>query len=391
MFNFFKMLLNKKWCGVYLDHAATTPLEPEVLKAMLPYLKEKFGNPSSLYTLGVEAKQAVEESRLVISKILNCSPEEIIFEGSGTESNNHALIGTALANRARGNHLITSVIEHHAVLHACEFLESQGFEVTYLPVNQDGLVNLKMLAESIRPETILVSIMYANNEIGTIQPIDEISKIVKQKNSQILFHTDACQAAAYLDLNVNALGVDLLTINGSKIYGPKGIGTLYVKRGIAIQPIIHGGSQENSKRAGTENVASIVGLAKALELVQKNKEAENKRLLSLRDKLISGLLKIKNISLNGSAQERLSNNVNITIAGIEGEKVMMALDKLAIACSIGSACTSGDPDPSHVILALGKSYQEAHGSLRFTLGHSSKEKDINYLLKVLPKVIEKLR
>jgi len=385
----YKNMFTKK--TIYLDHAATTPLEPKVLKVMLPYLKEKFGNPSSLSTLGVEAKTAVKEARLIISKILNCEPEEIIFEGSGTESDNHALIGTALANRARGNHLITSVIEHHAVLHACEFLESQGFEVTYLPVDKEGLVNLEMLAESIRPETILVSIMYANNEIGTIQLLSEISTIIKTKNPQILFHTDACQAAGYLDLNVKTLGVDLITINGSKIYGPKGIGALYVKNGTAIQPIIHGGAQENSKRAGTENVAGIVGLSKALELAQKNKETENKRLLALRDKLISGSLKIKNVSLNGSAEKRLSNNVNITIKGINGEKVMMELDKLGIACSIGSACTSGNPDPSHVILALGKGYEEARGSLRFTLGHNNTEKDINYLIKILPQVIQMLK
>ena len=376
--------------SIYLDHAATTPLEPKVLQAMLPYLKKKFGNPSSLYGLGAEAKNAIEDARLTISKILNCLPEEIIFEGSGTEADNHALIGAALANRAKGNHLITSVIEHHAILHACEFLETQGFEVTYIPVDKDGLINLDMLSESIRPETILVSIMYANNEIGTIEPIKKISEIIKEKNPRILFQTDACQAAGYLNLEVNDLGVDLLTINGSKIYGPKGVGALYVKQGTAIQPLIHGGAQENSQRAGTENVASIVGLAKALELAQRNKEQENSRLLKLRDYLIQGLFKIPGISLNGNAESRLPNNVNIAIKGVDGGKVMMELDKLGFACSIGSACTSGNPDPSHVILALGKGYEEARGSLRFSLGRENTKKDLFYLLKVFSSIIERL-
>ena len=375
---------------IYLDHAAITPLEPKVLQAMLPYLKKKFGNPSSLYGLGLEAKKAIEDARLIISKILNCLPEEIIFEGSGTEADNHALIGAALANRAKGNHLITSVIEHHAILHACEFLETQGFEVTYIPVNKDGLVNLDMLSESIRPETILVSIMYANNEIGTIEPIKKISEIIKEKNSRILFQTDACQAAGYLSLEVNDLGVDLMAINGSKIYGPKGVGALYVKKGTAIQPLIHGGAQENSQRAGTENVASIVGLAKALELVQKNKEQENSRLLKLRDYLIQGLLKIPGVSLNGSAKNRLPNNVNIAIKGVDGVKVIMELDKLGVACSIGSACTSSNPDPSHVILALSQGYEEARGSLRFSLGRENTKKDLFYLLKVFSSIIERL-
>ena len=375
---------------IYLDHAAITPLEPKVLQAMLPYLKKKFGNPSSLYGLGLEAKKAIEDARLIISKILNCLPEEIIFEGSGTEADNHALIGAALANRAKGNHLITSVIEHHAILHACEFLETQGFEVTYIPVNKDGLVNLDMFSESIRPETILVSIMYANNEIGTIEPIKKISEIIKEKNSRILFQTDACQAAGYLSLEVNDLGVDLMAINGSKIYGPKGVGALYVKKGTAIQPLIHGGAQENSQRAGTENVASIVGLAKALELVQKNKEQENSRLLKLRDYLIQGLLKIPGVSLNGSAKNRLPNNVNIAIKGVDGVKVIMELDKLGVACSIGSACTSSNPDPSHVILALSQGYEEARGSLRFSLGRENTKKDLFYLLKVFSSIIERL-
>lgn len=358
---------------------------------MKPFGVKKFGNPSSLYFLGREAKTAIAKSRLEIAKILNCSATEIIFEGSGTESVNHALIGAALANRARGNHIITGAIEHHAVLHACEFLESQGFEVTYLPVNKEGLVRLDLLKESIRPETIMVSILCANNEIGTIQPIKEISQLIKSASPSILFHTDACQAAGYLSLDVQDLGVDLLSINGSKIYGPKGTGLLYVKAGTAIMPIIHGGEQENSRRAGTENVSGIVGLSTALQLVQQNKEPEGRRLIKLRDKLIDGLLEIDGVSLNGSAVNRLPNNVNVTIEGVSGEKLVLELDKLGICCSTGSACTSGRVDPSHVIVALGTAYQTARGSLRFSLGKASTVADIDYLLKVLPLIVKRLR
>lgn len=376
---------------IYLDHAATTYLDPKVERAMKPFGATKFGNPSSLYSLGKEAKAAIAKSRLEIAQILNCSATEIIFEGSGTESVNHALIGAALANRARGNHLITSATEHHAVLHSCEFLESQGFEVTYLPVDKEGLVRLDLLKESIRPETILVSIMSANNEIGAIQPIKEISQLIKSVSPSILFHTDACQAAGYLTLDVSELGVDLLSINGSKIYGPKGTGLLYVKAGIAIQPIIHGGEQENSQRAGTENVSGIIGLATALQLVQQNKAAEGRRLIKLRDKLIDGLLKIDGVSLNGGQANRLPNNVNVTVEGVSGEKLVLELDKLGICCSTGSACTSGRVDPSHVIVALGNGYEQARGSLRLTLGHSNTEKEIDHVLKVLPEIIKRSR
>src|SRR3989338_3095343 len=376
---------------IYLDHAAITPLEPKVLQAMLPYLKKKFGNPSSLYGLGLEAKKAIEDARLIISKILNCLPEEIIFEGSGTEADNHALIGAALANRGKGNHLITSAIEHHAVLHACEFLETQGFEVTYLPVDRDGIVKLDELKKSIRPETILVSIMFANNEIGTVQPIQEIKKTIKQKNKNTLFHTDACQAAGFYELKVNDLGVDLMTINGSKIYGPKGMGILYVRRCVNINPLIHGGSQEAGQRAGTENVAGIVGLAKALELVQKEREKENQRLIKLRDKLIKGLLKIPKTFLNGHPIKRLPNKINVTILDVEGEAMLFHLDAKGICGSTGSACTSGTLEPSHVIVALGHPYEVAPGSLRFTLGRCNTEEDVDYVLEVLPPIAEKLR
>ena len=312
----------------YFDHAATTYLAPRVVKAMEPYWSEKFGNPSALYAKGREAKAAIDQARAQVAQIFNCSPGEIIFEGSGTESDNHALIGTALANKARGNHIITSTIEHHAVLHALGFLETQGFEVTYLPVDSDGLIKLAELEKAIRPETILVSIMLANNEIGTVQPIKEISAVIKSAGQPIMFHTDACQAAGFYELDVASLGVDLMTVNGSKIYGPKGTGVLYVKKGTAIQPYIHGGGQENGRRAGTENVAGIVGLATALELVQAEKEQENERLLKLRSKLIDGLLKIPKVVLNGHPEKRLPNNVNVTIKDIEGEAMLLHLDRV---------------------------------------------------------------
>ena len=375
----------------YFDHAATTYLAPRVVKAMEPYWSEKFGNPSALYAKGREAKAAIDQARAQVAQIFNCSPGEIIFEGSGTESDNHALIGTALANKARGNHIITSTIEHHAVLHALGFLETQGFEVTYLPVDRDGLIKLAELEKAIRPETILVSIMLANNEIGTVQPIKEISAVIKSAGQPIMFHTDACQAAGFYELDVASLGVDLMTVNGSKIYGPKGTGVLYVKKGTAIQPYIHGGGQENGRRAGTENVAGIVGLATALELVQGEKEQENERLLKLRSKLIDGLLKIPKVVLNGHPEKRLPNNVNVTIKDIEGEAMLLHLDEYGIAASTGSACTSGSLEPSHVILALGHPYEMAHGSIRFSLGHSNTAADIDFLLKVFPPIIEKLR
>lgn len=376
---------------IYLDHAATTYLRPEVVKAMAPFWTDKYGNPSSLYQKGREAKSVIEEARAQVAAVFNCLPAEIIFEGSGTESDNHAIIGTALANVGRGNHIITSAIEHHAVLHACGFLETQGFEVTYLPVDRDGLVKLDELKKAIRPETILVSIMFANNEIGTIQPIKEIGQIVKSFSQPIIFHTDACQAAGYYSLDVNELGVDLMTINGSKIYGPKGTGALYVRNGVNIRPIIHGGGQEGSRRAGTENVAGIVGLATALELAQKEREKESQRLIKLRNSLIKELLKLPKVVLNGHPTKRLPNNVNVTIMDIEGEAMLLHLDENGICASTGSACTSNSLEPSHVILALGHPYEMAHGSIRFTLGHTNSEKDIGYLMKVFPPIIEKLR
>jgi len=374
-----------------LDHAATTYVDSRVVEAMAPFWSKQFGNPSSLYALGRSAKAAMAQARAKMATIFGCQPAEIIFEGSGTESDNHALIGTALANQSRGKHIITSVIEHHAVLHACEFLESQGFEVTYLPVDHDGLVKLDELKQALREDTILVSIMYANNEIGTIQPIKEISQIIKSSNKQIIYHTDACQAAGFFELKVDELGVDLLTLNGSKIYGPKGTGVLYVRNGTTISSLIHGGLQEAGRRAGTENVAGIVGLTKALELAQSERESEAARLTKLRNKLTAGLLKISKVILNGHPTKRLPNNVNVTVLDIEGESMLLYLDEQGVMASTGSACTSGSLEPSHVILALGYSYEIAHGSLRFSLGKVNTDKDIEYVLKIMPEIVEKLR
>ena len=376
---------------IYLDHAATTYLDPRVEKAMLPYGQKKFGNPSALYSKGREAMTAVESARKMVADFFSCLPKEVVFEGSGTESDNHAIIGTALANQARGKHIITTAIEHHAVLHACEFLESQGFTVTYLPVDKSGLVTPKQVVDAVRPDTILVSIMYANNEIGTIEPIAEIAEKLREKNPQIIFHTDACQAAGFFDLNVQKLGVDLLTVNGSKVYGPKGTGALYIRNGVAVANLIHGGAQENSRRAGTENVAGIVGLATALTIAKKEGAKESVRLIKMRDQLIKGLLKMPKVILNGHPFKRLPNNVNVTIADLEGEGLLLYLDSLGISASTGSACTSASLDPSHVITAIGLPYEMAHGSIRFSFGRCNKPSDVSYLLKALPPIIKKLR
>jgi cysteine desulfurase len=396
---------------IYLDHAATTYLDPRVKAAMGPYWEKNFGNPSSLHQEGCEARNALTSARKKIASLVGASPDEIIFTNGGTESDNLAILGTAKSVIQRATltltsdanvprwHIVTTKIEHHAVLNSCKELERQGFEITYLKVDKNGIVDLKELKKSLRKETILVSIMYANNEIGTIQPIAEISKIIRnfrlkevQLPSMPLFHTDAIQAAGYFDLNVQKLGVDLLSVNGSKIYGPKGIGFLYVKRGARIAPLIYGGEQERGLRSGTENVPAIIGLSKAFEISRNERERESRRLIKLRDYLIQGILnKIPDSSLNGHPTSRLPNNVNATISGIEGETLILYLDANGIACSTGSACTSVSLEPSHVITALGKSKKDAHCSIRFTLGRKTTQSDIDYVLKVLPKVVEKLR
>ncbi|MDO8647214.1 MAG: cysteine desulfurase family protein [Candidatus Diapherotrites archaeon] len=377
---------------IYLDFAATTFTRPEVLKAMNPFFTRDFGNPSSLHNAGLKAKKALADSRQKVAGIIGARPEEVIFTGSGTESINLAIKGVAraLKKQGKGNHIITSKIEHHAVLDSCRFLqENEGFEITYLSVDKYGTVDLEELSERITSKTILISIMYANNEIGTIQPIHDIAKIARESN--VLFHTDACQAGFELDVNVQNLGVDLMTLNGSKIYGPKGTGMLFVKKGTPIQAIIQGGGQERGLRSGTENVPGIVGFAKALEICQKQKSKEAKRQEKLRDYFIKKLKKIPGVVLNGHPTERLPNNVNVSIMGIEGEAMLLRLNELGVCASSGSACTSTSLDPSHVILATGVSFEQAHGSLRFSLGLTTTKKDLDFIMQKLPKIVKDLR
>lgn len=376
---------------IYLDHAATTYADPRVVEAMKPYWTDAFGNPGSFNSAGLRVLRALNNARTTTARILNCAPEEVIFTGSGTESINLAIQGVFRANRTKGKHIITSAVEHHAVLETCEYLQKhEGAQVTMLPVDRYGRVSPEKLEQAIRPDTILITIMYANNEIGTINNIPELAKVAKKH--KVLFHTDACQAAGMLDIDVKKLGVDLLTINGSKIYGPKGTGALFVRRGTPIHPIIHGGGQEFRLRSGTENMPAIIGFAKALELAQQEREQENARLTKLRDKLIKGILStIPKTFLNGHPVERLPNNANISFMDIEGEALLLMLNEHGICASTGSACTSKSLDPSHVILALGLPYEASHGSIRFTLGKRTTESDIDKVLEVLPGIVQKLR
>lgn len=384
---------------IYLDNAATTPVDPQVLEAMLSYFGDKYGNPGSIYGLGREAKKAISDARKMVSDILACHENEIVFTAGGTESVNLALIGFAHKNQLAGKnkgHIITTKIEHHAVLNTCAQLQKEGFTVTYLDVDRDGLVTPQQVEKAIKKETILVSIMYANNEIGTIEPIATVGKLLKKinaarKHQPIIFHTDACQAAGYLNIHVNDLGVDILTLNGSKLYGPKGIGALYIRAGIEIEPIIFGGGQEKRLRSGTENVPGIVGLAKALKMASDMREKEVKRLTDLRDYFIARLEKdIPNSFINGHKTKRLPNNINVSILGIEGESALLYLDAKGISCSTGSACSASDLEPSHVILALGHPYEYAHGALRFTLGRHTTKQDIDFVMSVLPDIVKRL-
>ncbi|MFQ6058344.1 MAG: cysteine desulfurase NifS [Anaerolineae bacterium] len=376
---------------IYLDHAATTPVHPKVLEAMLPYFSERYGNASSIYSLGREALHALDEARATVAEILGAREREIIFTSCGSESDNLAIRGIAFANRSRGNHIITSPIEHHAVLHTCEQLEKHfGFQVTYLPVDQYGRVNPDDVGRAITDRTILITIMYANNEVGTIQPIAEIGKIARAKG--IPFHTDAVQAGGALDLDVNALNVDLLSLSAHKFYGPKGVGILYARRGLRLLPTQTGGAHERNRRAGTENVAGIVGAATALKLAQESREENNRRVAALRDRLMEGILsRIPRAQLTGHPTERLPNNASFTIEFIEGEGLLLSLDMQGICASSGSACTSASLEPSHVLLAMGIPPEVAHGSLRLTLGHENTEEEINYVLEVLPGIVERLR
>ena len=381
---------------VYLDHAATTPLDPRVKEVMEPYMTDAYGNPSSFHSEGKKAKDAIDAARTSVAGVLGAHADEILFTSGGTESDNLAVLGIA---RAQGKgHIIASTIEHQAVMESVVHLEKkEGFEVTYVPVDKLGVVNPDDVEKALRPDTVLVTIMMANNEIGTIEPIAEIGNRIQKYRKAAgtkfpLFHTDACQAAGALDLNVEKLHVDLLTFNGSKIYGPKGVGALYVKRGIKLTPLIFGGAQEKGIRPGTENVAGIVGLAKALQIAEVEKASEAARLIPLREKLIKGILEtIPKTRLNCHATERLPNNVNISIMDLEGEALLLYLDAQGVYASTGSACTSASLDPSHVILALGMPYEVAHGSIRFTLGRSTTAEDIDYVLEVLPPLVEKLR
>jgi cysteine desulfurase len=384
---------------IYLDHAATTYLDPRVKEEMEPYWIKHFGNPSAIYEEGRVVNRVLSETRKEVASIINAKPNEIIFTGGGTESDNLAILGAARAYKKYGNHIITTKVEHHAVLHAFSALEKEGFKTTYIDVDKDGIIDLKKFKAALKKETILVSVMLVNNEIGTIQPIAEISKIIRahRKTNSLsgplpLLHTDAIQGAAYLDLNVSKLGVDLMSLNGSKIYGPKGVGLLYIKQGIDLEPVIHGGGQEKNLRSGTENVPGIVGFVKALELVQKDREKESERLIKLRDMLIDGILEeIPDSVLNGSKEERVPHNVNVSFYGVEGESVVLYLDAKGIACSTGSACSSSSLETSHVIKALNRSYEYAHGSIRFSLGKVTTKEDIEYVLKVLPLTIKTLR
>ncbi|HZJ57625.1 MAG TPA: cysteine desulfurase NifS [Clostridia bacterium] len=376
--------------NIYLDHAATTFTKKEVLNAMLPYYTQDYGNPSSIHTFGRQAQRAVDEARERTSKVLNAKFGEIFFTGGGTEADNWAIKGVALANMDRGRHIITSSVEHHAVLYTCEFLEKMGFEVTYLPVDRYGMVDPSDIEKSIRQDTILVSVMFANNEIGTVQPIREIGGITQKKG--VYFHTDAVQAIGCADIDVNEMNIDLLSLSAHKFYGPKGIGALFIRKGTRITPLQHGGAQERNQRAGTENIPGIVGLGKAIELAHTNMKENNKRLLRLRDRLIGGIMdRIDNVILNGHPVDRLPGNINLSFEYIEGESLLLSLDMKGIAASSGSACTSGSLDPSHVLLAIGLSHEIAHGSLRITLGDDNTEGDVDYVLEVLPPIVKRLR
>ena len=375
---------------IYLDYAATTPTHPEVVKVMLPYFTEVFGNPSSIYACGQEAKGAIEEARVKVADLIGARDEEIVFTSGGTEADNFAIKGVAFANENRGNHIITSSIEHHAVIETCKFLERRGFRVTYLPVDGYGLVDPADVKKTITSETILISVMHANNEMGTIEPIAEIGKIAKEAG--VYFHTDAVQTVGHIPVDVNELGVDLLSMSVHKLYGPKGVGALYIRKGTKLVAFTHGGEQERRRRAGTENVPGIVGFGRAAELAQQEMSEEAERLTCLRDRLVKGLLeRIDHTRLNGHPRKRLPNNVNISVDFVEGESMLLNLDLESICASTGSACSSSSLEPSHVLLAMGLSHEQAHGSLRFSLGKWTTEEEIEQVLDVLPGIVAKLR
>lgn len=376
---------------VYLDHSATTPVDQRVVEAMLPFFSMDFGNPNSLHAWGRKARQAVNQARDEVSRLINAEPSEIIFTGGGSEADNIAIKGVALAKKDKGRHIITSAIEHHAVLDTCKWLEKEGFDITILPVDEYGTIRPEELRKAIRPDTILVTIHFANNEIGTVQPIEQLGNICREQG--VLFHTDAVQATGHIPIDVKKLSIDLMTMAAHKMYGPKGVGALYIKKGVKIVPLIHGGGQERGLRSGTENTAGIVGFGKAAALASDRlakDEPEKER--NLRDRLIDGILeKIEDAMLTGHRTERLPFHASFCFRYIEGESLLLRLDALGIGASSGSACTSGSLEPSHVLLAIGLPHEIAHGSLRLTLGKDTSEEDIDYVLENLPKVVESLR
>lgn len=375
---------------VYADNSATTNISDEVFEAMLPYLKDQYGNASSIYKLGRDAQKAIEESRAKVAKALNADPKEIFFTSCGTESDNWAIRGVCEKLKAKGkNHIVTSVFEHHAILHTCQYMERQGYEVTYVPVGDKGLVNVEDVKNAITDKTAIVSIMYANNEIGTIQPIEEIAKVCHEKG--VIFHTDAVQAVGNVEIDVKKQGIDMLSLSGHKIHAQKGIGAIYIKRGLVLPNLIYGGGQEGGKRPGTENTAAIVGLGRAMEIAVQGIPEKNERVTKMRNRLIDGLLTIPNTRLNGDREKRLAGNCNISFEGVEGESLLLKLDEHGIMASSGSACTSGSLDPSHVLLSLGLKHEVAHGSLRLSINNQNTEEDIDYILEWVPKVIEELR
>jgi len=379
---------------IYMDHAATTSVHPKVLEAMIPYFSQVFGNPSSIYSVAQEARKALDEARANVGSVLGCKPGEIIFTSGGTESDNAALKGAAFALQKEGNHIVTSAIEHHAVLHTCQYLEELGFKVTYLPVDRFGIVSAADLEKTITDKTILVSIMLANNEIGTIEPVAEFARLAKAKAKQrkIVFHTDAVQGAGALDLDVNKLGVDMLSLSAHKFQGPKGVGVFYVRKGTPFVPQQTGGAQENNRRAGTENIPGIVGTAVALKMAADDRESNSRYCQRLRERLFDGIMsRIGEVYLNGHPTQRLPNNLNLSFQYVEGESILLHLDLLGIAASSGSACTTGSNDPSHVLVATRLPEELAHGSLRFTVGTDNTDEDVDYVLSVLPGIVQRLR
>jgi len=375
---------------VYMDHAATTPVDPEVVEAMVPYFTEIYGNASSLHSFGREAHNAMEEARSRVARLINADPEEIIFTAGGTESDNIAIKGVAYANRSRGDQIITSTIEHPAVLETCRSLEKQGFKVSYIPVDKNGLIELESLQKAVTERTILITIMHANNEIGTIEPIEEIAEIAGTKN--IILHSDAVQSAGKIPMDVKEIGIGLVSISAHKIYGPKGIGALYIRKGTRLEPIIHGGGHERGLRSSTENIPGIVGLGKAAELAERRMSEDTLHLTNLRDQLIKATLSdVEESYLNGHQTKRLPNNAHFRFTGIEGEALILNLDEKGIAASTGSACSSKKLLPSHVLMAIGLDEVQAHGSLRLTLGRENTKEDIEYVLQVLPETVKKLR